>query len=460
MRFVFLTFKLVFVAVLAIALFVGVQVYFAYQAMTSPSAVAAPLTRIDAAQLPGAISDAQRKLDTQVANKQAFSLELSGTDLMALLTAQAGDRPLPVTNASIDIATGGIAFTADVRGAVPVPVSGNLTPSLEAGKLKLAPSGMRIGSLPVPADQLVGPVIDQALDVNDGLAASGALALQAVELRDGKLHLVGLQRAGEPIEKDVARRIAEQANTPAGAAREISVPGADLVPAGNSLNKAGQPMYIALGDSLTAGDGVTDRRQAFVSRFHGFLEKRSGQTWGLTNLGVSGESTASMLNGGQLDKAIALVRQDSSRVRVVTLGIGANDLLGHLGSAVCQSDPTGADCQGRLQAGLSAFPANFTLIADRLQAALDPSTEVVVVNAYNPFDFGIGIPAEQQANRTVQALNESMQRLATARGWRVADARSAIGDRAAALTGILDGDVHPNALGYQAMAFAVTKALR
>ena len=36
-------------------------------------------------------------------------------------------------------------------------------------------------------------------------------------------------------------------------------------------------------------------------------------------------------------------------------------------------------------------------------------------------------------------------------------AAPSLGNRAAALTGILSGDVHPNALGYQALAYAFSQ---
>ena len=49
---------------------------------------------------------------------------------------------------------------------------------------------------------------------------------------------------------------------------------------------------------------------------------------------------------------------------------------------------------------------------------------------------------------------------AKARGWSVADSGGAIGDRAAALTNVLNGDVHPTALGYQAIAYAFTQVYK
>jgi lysophospholipase L1-like esterase len=420
-------------------------------------------TTIAADKLPAAIGEVEGKLSQNVVGHQAFTLELTGTDLMALITDRAGEvaKAVPLTNANVTIGASTMALTADMRGTSPVPVAGTLTPAIHEGRLTLALSDVRIGQWPVPADRLVGPLLDQALDVNAALASSGAVAFQSVELRDGKMRLVGLQRDGTLIEQDVARRIKAQASRPPDAsATPIAVPGADVVPPGSAITKSGDVEYLALGDSLTAGLGVADKKDDFVSRFHAYLEKQTGEQLGLINMGIPGESTSTMLAAGQLQQAVALIRPQPKRVQVLTLGIGANDLLGHLGSAVCQTDPTGLECQTRLQAGLKAFPSNFKAITGQLAAVLDPSTQVILMNVYNPFDFGIGLPVEQQSNQTVKVLNDAIASEAGARGWRVADASSAIGDRSAALTGILNGDVHPTAMGYQAIAYAFTQVYK
>ena len=82
------------------------------------------------------------------------------------------------------------------------------------------------------------------------------------------------------------------------------------------------------------------------------------------------------------------------------------------------------------------------------------------MNVYNPFNFGTGVPAEQMSNQTVKVLNDAIAAEAKTHGWQVADSSSAIGDRAAALTNILNGDVHPTVLGYQAIAYAITQVYK
>lgn len=476
MRLIATALVIILLLVVAGAAFLGYEFYGAIQAMRNPSSAPPnPTTRINgqevvvftaitADKLPAAIKDAEGKVDQNVSGRQAFTLDLSGTDILALISARAGDsaRALPVSNANLAIHPQGIDMTAELRGSstVPVPVAGTLVPSVREGKLQIALSGIRVGQLPVPADQLVGPLLDQALDVNSALSASGALTLQSVELREGTMRLVGTQREGTLIDADVAQRI-KAARPGATTTSAPNVPGADVVPPGNSpLSKTGTPMYLAMGDSLTAGVGVTDKREDFVARFHAYLEKQTGQPLGLVNLGIPGESTSTMLNAGQLQRALATIKTDPKSVRVLTLGIGANDLLGHMASAACQNDPTGSDCQGRLRVALEAFPPNFKRITSQLAGVLDPSTQVILVNVYNPFNFGLGVPAEQMSNQTVKSLNDAIAAEASARGWRVADSNAAIGDRAAALTNILNADVHPNTLGYQAIAYALTQVYK
>src|SRR2546428_13475870 len=89
-------------------------------------------------------------------------------------------------------------------------------------------------------------------------------------------------------------------------------------------------VYLALGDSLSAGNGASDRNEtAFVPLVH----KALGPDVQLLNLGVPGDTSNDLLNGGPLDRAIAEIEQrknDSiagNEVTVVTLRIGGNNLL-------------------------------------------------------------------------------------------------------------------------------------
>src|SRR5258708_35648381 len=144
MRIVGTALVVVLVIGLGGAAFLGYEFYGAYQAMRGPaSAPPIPTTRVDGREvvvfttitsdkLPAAIKEVEGKVATSVTGRQAFTLDLSSTDIMALISSRAGDsaRAVPVTNANLVVRPDGIGLTADIRGTVPVPVAGTLTPSL------------------------------------------------------------------------------------------------------------------------------------------------------------------------------------------------------------------------------------------------------------------------------------------------------------------------------------------
>src|SRR2546428_7664508 len=89
-------------------------------------------------------------------------------------------------------------------------------------------------------------------------------------------------------------------------------------------------VYLALGDSLSAGNGASDRNEtAFVPLVH----KALGPDVQLLNVGVPGDTSDDLLNSGPLDQAIAEImrrKNDSiagNDVAVVTLEICGQHLL-------------------------------------------------------------------------------------------------------------------------------------
>lgn len=335
------------------------------------------------------------------------------------------------------------------------------TPSVRDGKLQLAVSSVRIGQLPVPADQLVGPLIDQALDVSAALTASGAMTLQSVELRDGTMRLVGLQREGTFVERDVAQRIKDQATRPDNSAPSApNIPGADSVPPGSTLGKPGNPVYLALGDSLTAGVGVPISARTLCRASMHIWKSRPANRWGLPTLASRAKhldhAEHRPTSAGCCDhhgRAQARAGADSwywCQRSPWSFGLGSvpnrTDRGGMPEPAACgaRGTPTQFQADYRPACG-RARPVNSGDRDERLQPVRF---------------FGIGVPAEQMSNQTVKSLNDAIAAEAKARGWQVADSSAAIGERAAALTGILSGDVHPTALGYQAIAFALTQVYK
>src|SRR5215207_7942597 len=149
--------------------------------------------------------------------------------------------------------------------------------------------------------------------------------------------------------------------------------------------------YVALGDSLSVGIGATDpARLGYVAHvFRAAHASPAGSIDHLVNLAVSGETSRTFITGGQLERSVAAIGDPSSDVRLVTLNIGGNDLLGLLQSGQpCAVDPSTLQCQAAVRAALSAFPAYYATILTRLTQALaaDPGDEqLLVVTYYNPF---------------------------------------------------------------------------
>ena len=211
---------------------------------------------------------------------------------------------------------------------------------------------------------------------------------------------------------------------------------------------------------LAANVGVEQPRDGYVSRVHNQLQIRDDAEYGLWNFGIPGETSGTLIRSGQLDDAINF--RESNEIAYVTIDIGANDLLGHLGSADCGESLDAPACQERIDATFEIYAENMTEIFDRLVVAASDAT-IVFVRAYNPFSLGFGaaISLEAQSDETLDLFNEVAARLAADRGILVADAFTPMQGTTAATTHMLDDppDIHPFAIGYDIMAAAVVDAL-
>jgi lysophospholipase L1-like esterase len=237
-------------------------------------------------------------------------------------------------------------------------------------------------------------------------------------------------------------------------------------------------LYLALGDSLTVGDGATDwNATAYVPRLADYYAgSRHGDAKQLLNLGVRGETTTSIL-AGQLGSAVTAILDPATDTRVVTLSLGGNDvgrLLNEPNDA-CVANPFGAECQGQVAAALRTAFTNFPVVLGTLQWALaqDPGEEAVyVLTVFNPFG-GTATPYEAPidvallgadlavdcaslSNQANVGLNDIIACVSQAAGAVPVDGYGAIGDNALTLTHIGEGDFnsHPNDLGYEAIAKA------
>ena len=455
------TIKIVIVAaVVVVVLVVGFVALVALSVFNSLNGEPEPLS-------PEIVTQGQaveHKIDDAVSNQSAFYLELTDEELSALLLFRAGSVSA-IRDISVSINPGVLEIDGSLGNTPSVGFSGSIDVVFENGLIDLNLNDVSLSFLPVPdgVKEELRPLINQGLDINQVLGGSGAPLIQRFDMQPGRVVIVGVQTGGSSVSIETAETF-KQAFQSSGSGSASVPPGAEQVPPGTAgISEPGNDLYLALGDSLAANVGVTRPQDGYVSRFHAHLERESGRDLGLLNLGRSGESSISIMQG-QLPQAIAEIkkRRDGGdpniRVSVLTLDLGANDLLAHLGSSECQQAPRGDACQTRIDAGLERFSANFPNIVGTLAGELEPDAEFYIITVYNPFDFGLGIPFEDFSKEILETLNAIIAENASGVGAKLADPHDLMAGYAAAWTNMLDGDIHPNLDGYQVMAYALAQA--
>jgi lysophospholipase L1-like esterase len=229
--------------------------------------------------------------------------------------------------------------------------------------------------------------------------------------------------------------------------------------------------YLALGDSLATGVEAAannDNQPGYPAMMYEHLQQRYPELR-FENVGVSGETSSSMLNNGQLDNALATIaseRTDGRRVGLVTLGIGGNDAVKILlGEAEAEET-------------LAQFKTNLDTIVSRLLTELtgvydEPQGDLLLMKYYNPYP-GLNIPPtnEQRADIWLPQVNAAIEEVATRYELPVAEVADAFAGREEELLFVnqdiyedprllvpelnpnfeKDLDYHPTAAGHQVIA--------
>ncbi len=192
--------------------------------------------------------------------------------------------------------------------------------------------------------------------------------------------------------------------------------------------------YLSLGDSLAVGVGSSNPTElGFVPRYERILENETGREVNLVQLGVSGETSESFIES-QLARAEEELREEPNSV--VTLSLGANDLLGARGESEA----------GRAEA-VAEYGANLDHILSSLDTASERRAKITVLTLYNP------VPGSFTDVWTTR-LNEETKRVAERNGASVADGYEAFrGNEGEYIN--LPGDFHPTDAGYEALASAI-----
>lgn len=195
-------------------------------------------------------------------------------------------------------------------------------------------------------------------------------------------------------------------------------------------------LYVALGDSLTAGYGVR-LGSGFAEKYTQILQA-GGKPFHLLNIGVNG-LTVGGLNALLLQRGIAL---NVARSELITLTIGSNDLLGS-GRRALQGLGD--------ESFLVGFSSELDLLGQQIRR-LNPLVLVQVANLYNPLPAGSYAQYTEQAQVLINQTNKILQNWGKKYGFQVLRIDRVFRGREKLFIG--PDSIHPNALGYEAMASA------
>jgi lysophospholipase L1-like esterase len=269
-----------------------------------------------------------------------------------------------------------------------------------------------------------------------------------------------------------------------------------------------RPVYLALGDSLAAGQAsiastrVTQstalqwKARGFVAQFGQTLQDeldcgadrpanpRTGcprlQTVNIARTGIpgvaGGVTTATVLQpGDQLDRAVAIITEQNgdastrNDVEVISVTVGGNDLFGPAVAACVQSPRPDQTCAPALQATFTGVAARYDQILGELRAAAGDDVLIMTTTYYNPLpfcDLGAGNPASGPLGDWIleggtlpgplaalgtldQGFNDLIRALSAEHGAVVADLFGTVG--AGDFVGGTDC-VHPDASGHAKIA--------
>ncbi|MDO9408888.1 SGNH/GDSL hydrolase family protein [Patulibacter sp.] len=259
--------------------------------------------------------------------------------------------------------------------------------------------------------------------------------------------------------------------------------------------RAAGTAYLALGDSLA--QGVQRKDGSFGTTREGYPDqlasrlRDAGTPVTLSRIGCSGATVSSLLDGGrecgpaapegppyenrdaatsQLAYAETYLRARGDRPTLVTIDIGANDLIGCAGV-----DPT--KVRSCLADGLPQVRTRLQEVARRLQDAAGPRTVLAAMTYYDPALALVRQPlakeaatafhdiVRRQANPTIRRTFAA-QDFVVARVDRAFDSDGPVSDaavqKACALTRLCGAgaDFHPNAEGYGVIADAFLDVVR
>jgi lysophospholipase L1-like esterase len=233
-----------------------------------------------------------------------------------------------------------------------------------------------------------------------------------------------------------------------------------------------RPLYLSIGDSLAAGIGATDPARSGWAP----LVALSLPGYDFMNLGIPGDDSQELLNEGQLDDALVEIfsregdGDPANDVGVITLEIGGNDLLDIYFDLVIPGDcPNITEslqrpvCVDAFDTALIDYRANLSQVLTALQSATD--APIFLITLYNPFSGGASTVDEigqlalegMEGTPFPEGLNDVIRQVGAEFGVQMVEWYELfLGKQPEYISMDL---IHPNDIGHQVMADAVTTAM-